>query len=94
MDEKNDSKVAQDMEQFAMDDYDSDREGKPSSGKDNTNSLSAETLALMDKLGMSGNASKDEEEEQEDEVKVLKFVLCLLVINDYRSFFVPEPIHN
>jgi chromosome transmission fidelity protein 1 len=61
----------EDEEQFVLDDYESDREGEGSLAKgDARNGLSAETLALMEKLGMNLGPPKEEEEELEDEVKV------------------------
>jgi chromosome transmission fidelity protein 1 len=61
----------EDEEQFLLDDYESDREGKdPMAKGDAGNGLSAETLALMEKLGMNLGPQKEEEEELEDEIKV------------------------
>jgi chromosome transmission fidelity protein 1 len=61
----------EDEEQFVLDDYDSDREGMgPITKEDARNTLSAETLALMEKLGMNLGPPKEEEEELEDEIKV------------------------
>jgi chromosome transmission fidelity protein 1 len=72
MEDKTNNGVAEDEEQFVLDEYDSDREGKASAGKgDVTSGLSAETLALMEKLGMNVGPAKEEDEELEDEVKVL-----------------------
>jgi chromosome transmission fidelity protein 1 len=60
-----------DEEQFVLDDYDSDREGNASFTKGSAaNGLSAENLALMEKLGLTVGAPKEEEEEVEDETKV------------------------
>jgi len=61
----------EDEEQFVLDDYESDREGEgPLAKGDTRNGLSAETLALMEKLGMNLGPQKEEEEELEDEIKV------------------------
>lgn len=69
--DKTDNGVAEDEEQFVLDEYDSDREGKAWARKgDISSGLSAETLAMMEKLGMNVEPAK-EEEELEDEVKVL-----------------------
>jgi chromosome transmission fidelity protein 1 len=63
--------VAESEEQFLLDDYDSDQDGNVSFEQSNARSvLSAETLSLMEKLGMNVRPTKDEEEELEDEVKV------------------------
>jgi len=63
--------VPEDEEQFVLDDYESDRERKGSSGRrDAIIGLSAETLALMEKLGMNVGHPNEEDEELEDEVKV------------------------
>jgi chromosome transmission fidelity protein 1 len=61
-----------DDEQFLLDEYDSDEEGgnKSIGSAASGVSLSADTLALMEKLGMSINPVKEEEEEFEDEIKV------------------------
>lgn len=62
----------EDEEQFVLDDYESDREGEGLLTKGNArNGLSAETLALMEKLGMNLGPPKEEEEELEDEIKVI-----------------------
>ncbi len=61
----------EDDEQFVLDDYDSDGEGKgPLAKGDTGNGLSAETLALMEKLGMNLGPPKEEEQELEEEIKV------------------------
>jgi chromosome transmission fidelity protein 1 len=57
-------------EQFVLDDYDSDDE-KASSKTGGAAGLSAATLELMEKLGMSIAAPKDEEDVLEDEIKVI-----------------------
>jgi chromosome transmission fidelity protein 1 len=59
-----------DEEQFVLDDYDSDREGAGSVPKEAAIGLSAETMALMKKLGMNIGPAEEEEQEVEDEVKV------------------------
>lgn len=61
-------------EQFVLDDYNSDDE-KASSQTGGASGLSATTLELMEKLGMSIAAPKDEEDEGEDEVKVINLPL-------------------
>ena len=61
-----------DEEQFALEEYESDREtdGASKSGRSG-GGLSAETLALMDKLGVGyGKAKEEEEEEVEEEIKI------------------------
>jgi hypothetical protein len=71
---KEKDKIAEreDEEQFVLDDYESDQEGEGLMAKgDVGNGLSAETLALMEKLGMNLGLLKEEEEELEDEIKVL-----------------------
>lgn len=62
---------------FALDDYDSDQEVAAKFRKDESGEgLSADTLALMDKLGMMVKPRHDEEAE-EDEIKVcLYFKAC------------------
>lgn len=60
-----------DEEQFALDDYDSDQEGLGSFSKGAAAfGLSAETMALMKKLGMKIGSAEEEEQELEDEIKV------------------------
>ena len=60
-----------DEEQFILEDYDSDGEQPgPRKGGSAGNGLSAATLELMEKLGMSINGLKEEEIEAEDETKV------------------------
>ena len=61
-----------DEEQFALDDYDSDRETDGNGSKSDSagSGLSAETLALMDKLGVGYGKAKEEEEEVEEEIKI------------------------
>lgn len=62
-----------DEEQFALDDYDSDREtdGDALRSGSAASGLSADTLALMEKLGMGyGKPRVEEEEEAEDEIKI------------------------
>ena len=72
MEDDVDNGVSKDEEQFVLDEYDSDREGKALAVKGSISSgLSTETLALMEKLGMNAGHAKEEEEELEDEVKVL-----------------------
>lgn len=62
--------VAQDDEEFMLDDYDSDQEIAARSKNDDTaEGLSAGTLALMDKLGMVIKPRQDGDEE-DDEMKV------------------------
>ena len=60
-----------DEEQFVLDDYDSDAEQSASRKRGTAGSgLSAATLELMEKLGMSVNGRKEDEVEAEDEMKV------------------------
>lgn len=61
----------EDDEQFVLDDYESDQGDGPLAKGDVRNGLSAETLALIEKLGMNLGSPKEEEEELEDEIKVL-----------------------
>ncbi|KAH8819716.1 helicase C-terminal domain-containing protein [Xylogone sp. PMI_703] len=55
-------------DQFFLDDYESDSESTVTKTKGDTIGLSAQTLELMNKLGM--NAKPEEEEEIEDEMKI------------------------
>lgn len=72
MEDKGKTADREDEEQFVLNDYESDREGEgPLAKGDSTNGLSAETLALMEKLGMNLGLPKEEEEELEDNIKVL-----------------------
>lgn len=73
MEDKGKTADREDEEQFVLNDYESDREGEgPLAKGDSTNGLSAETLALMEKLGMNLGLPKEEEEEElEDNIKVL-----------------------
>lgn len=59
----------QDEEQFVLDDYESDDE-KLNSKTAGGGGLSAATLELMEKLGMNIGAPKEDDEEEEDEIKV------------------------
>jgi len=59
-----------DDEQFVLDDYDSEVEQSGSRNGATASGLSAATLELMEKLGMSLNSPKEEEEDIEDEIKV------------------------
>lgn len=78
MEDNTDNRMTEAEEQFVLDEYDSDREGKASAEKgDISSGLTAETLALMEKLGMNVGPARIEEEELEDEVKVLYFY-CLV----------------
>lgn len=65
-----------DEEQFVLDDYDSADE-KSNSKAGGTSGLSAATLELMEKLGMNIGATKEDDDEGEDEIKVMWFVLLL-----------------
>lgn len=58
-----------DEEQFVLDDYDSADE-KSNYKTGGTSGLSAATLELMGKLGMSIGAAKEDDDEGEDEIKV------------------------
>jgi chromosome transmission fidelity protein 1 len=74
-------------EQFVLDDYDSDREQSTSVAA--SGGLSAATLELMEKLGMSVKASREEETEIEDEIKVnhnLRRSWRCLTISDFLLF--------
>lgn len=53
-------------DQFILEDYDSDKEQSTST----TGGLSAATLELMQKLGMSMDTPKDDDDEAKDETKV------------------------
>jgi chromosome transmission fidelity protein 1 len=78
-----------DAEQFMLNNYDSDTEHRMSkSTGEGSSTLSAETLALMEKFGMSLGPPKPEaEEEMEEEIQVGIFseLLCSLS-HKYRSF--------
>ncbi|KAG9233062.1 helicase C-terminal domain-containing protein [Amylocarpus encephaloides] len=63
-----DSAQEDDEEQFVLEDYESD--GEKQASKDGESIYSAETLALMDKLGMGPIVPKPEEDEVEDETKI------------------------
>jgi chromosome transmission fidelity protein 1 len=64
-----------DEEEFVLDDYDSGNEHSGSrKGVSSETGLSAATLALMEKLGMSINGPKEEEVEAEDEMKVSRSI--------------------
>ncbi|KUJ14865.1 CHL1 helicase [Mollisia scopiformis] len=65
--EKNDDG---DEEQFVLDDYDSDQEHNGSKSAKSGGAFSAATLELMAKIGMGPVASKEEEDETEDEIKI------------------------
>ncbi|KFZ13095.1 hypothetical protein V501_03880 [Pseudogymnoascus sp. VKM F-4519 (FW-2642)] len=66
-----------DEEQFALDDYESDREADGASKSGNSSSgLSAETLALMDKLGVGYGKAREEEEEEEEVEEEIKIFYC------------------
>lgn len=59
----------EDEEQFLLDDYDSDGEQK--SSKEQTHGLySAETLALMEQLGMTSKSKDGVVDDDNDEMKV------------------------
>jgi chromosome transmission fidelity protein 1 len=61
-----------DEEQFLLDDYESDKEDKGAGrGSNNPDGLSAETQALLKKLGMSiGMPTAEEDAEMPDELKI------------------------
>lgn len=80
-DDKEKAMGGEDEEQFVLDEYESDRDGEGSTAKGEArNGLSAETLALMEKLGMNLGPPEKEEEELEDEIKVkdhaFLYILC------------------
>lgn len=56
-------------EQYILDDYESDNE-KSSNNGGASSIFSAATIELMNKVGMGPIASRDEGEEEEDEIKV------------------------
>ncbi|KAH7369668.1 helicase C-terminal domain-containing protein [Rhexocercosporidium sp. MPI-PUGE-AT-0058] len=56
-----------DEEQFVLDDYESDRE---QNGPSSSSGLSAKTLELMSRIGMGPAALTEENEEEEDEIKI------------------------
>ena len=65
-----DAADSDDEEQYVLEDYDSDKEQK--SVKTGDAVFSAETMALMEKLGMATSSLKQEEEEVgEEETKVI-----------------------
>jgi chromosome transmission fidelity protein 1 len=80
-------------EQFVLDDYDSDDE-KASSMTGGAAGLSAATRELMEKLGMSIAAPKEEEDEGEDEVKVIDLPLFPGSSNIWRYSTALELIRN
>ena len=80
-------------EQFVLDDYDSD-DGKTGSKPAGSTGLSATTLELMEKLGMSIAAPKDEDDEGEDELKVINILLASSLFNVARYSIVPERIRS
>jgi chromosome transmission fidelity protein 1 len=59
-----------DEEQYLLDDYESD-DDKGSRGISTTNTFSQATLELMKKVGMGPVTPEDEDEEVEDEIKVI-----------------------
>jgi chromosome transmission fidelity protein 1 len=59
-----------DEDQFILDDYDSDREQNGIKNGSAISGYSAVTLELMETLGMSSSAIRDEDEEMPDETKV------------------------
>jgi chromosome transmission fidelity protein 1 len=65
-----------DEEQFVLDDYDSADE-KSNSKAGGAGGLSAATLELMEKLGMNIGAAKENDDEGEDEIKVMRPLLLL-----------------
>jgi hypothetical protein len=85
-----------DEEQFVLDDYDSEAEQSLSrKGGTAGSGLSAATLELMAKLGMSMNGPKEEEVEAEDEMKVSKhYSIDLQQPNAYRYSTVRGHIPN
>ena len=56
-----------DEEQYVLEDYESDRE--ESNAKSTPSGLSAETVALMEQLGMIAHPANEEDIELEDEIK-------------------------
>lgn len=88
--------------QFLLDEYESDQESGGKKGRAGHaggvgagNGLSAETLALMEKLGMAAGAPKEEEEEVEEEIKVLvSITMCESMLTCPRSSTAPEHILN
>jgi chromosome transmission fidelity protein 1 len=76
--------------QFELDDYESDQEGSILSSHAKTaptEGLSADTLALMDKLGMVVKPPKEDEIEIEDEIKVHQSKRNVLTTADSRVDF-------
>ena len=61
-------------EQFVLDDYESDGDNS-NSRSGGAGGLSAATLELMDKLGMNVGAPKEDDEEGNDEIKVIRIPL-------------------
>ncbi|KAI9886565.1 MAG: hypothetical protein M1823_001607 [Watsoniomyces obsoletus] len=55
---------------FLLDDYESDEESKLGGAGVTEDGISAETKALMQKLGMNANEPKDEDVEPDDELKI------------------------
>jgi chromosome transmission fidelity protein 1 len=64
----------QDEEQFVLDDYDSDSE-RSTFKTEGTDGLSAATLELMQKLGMTIGAPKEDDDEGEEEIKVIRALI-------------------
>jgi len=83
-----------DEEQFVLDDYESDHEGSGVKTSSAAVGFSAATLELMNKLGMGPPASKEEEEEVEDEIKVNSNCLSDLEANRSRSSIALEHTLN
>jgi len=85
-----------DVEQFVLDDYDSDGENASTAPR-KTGVYSTETLALMERLGMSTEPKKRDADEDEDEaglkVGLLDFKETYLICF-CRSFIAPELILN
>jgi len=87
-----------DEEQFALDDYDSDREAD-SNAESAISGLPAETLALMEKLGMGyGKPKVEEEEEIEDEIKIFycsrTHSQLTQFINELRRVHIPPALQS
>jgi len=83
-----------DEEQYVLEDYESDRE--ESHSKPNPGGLSAETLVLMEQLGMITHPPEEDDTELEDEIKASETSLrsAHLMITDFLLLPHPLPTHT
>lgn len=80
-------------EQFVLEDYESD-DGDANSKTGGATALSAATLELMEKLGMNLAAPKEDDEEGEEELKVINLCMILNPSDTGRYSTVLEPIRS